>query len=33
MSLNVRTFECTECDFTADRDFNAAVNQENYVHK
>ncbi len=31
MPLNVRTYKCSECGFTADRDFNAAVNLENYV--
>ncbi|NEN91230.1 zinc ribbon domain-containing protein [Okeania sp. SIO2B3] len=29
--LSVRTYECSACGFTADRDFNAAVNLENYV--
>ena len=33
MPLNVRTYECTNCGFKADRDFNAAVNLENYVNK
>ncbi|MGK7919675.1 MAG: RNA-guided endonuclease InsQ/TnpB family protein, partial [Trichodesmium sp.] len=31
MPLHLRTYECSECGFTADRDFNAAVNLENYV--
>ncbi|RQH14385.1 transposase [Okeania hirsuta] len=31
MPLSVRTYECSACGFTADRDFNAAVNLENYV--
>ncbi|NEP90565.1 MAG: IS200/IS605 family element transposase accessory protein TnpB [Okeania sp. SIO2C2] len=31
MSLSMRTYECGHCGFTADRDFNAAVNLENYV--
>ncbi|MGK7918600.1 MAG: zinc ribbon domain-containing protein [Trichodesmium sp.] len=26
-------FRCAACGFTADRDFNAAVNLENYVNK
>ncbi|WP_371357473.1 RNA-guided endonuclease InsQ/TnpB family protein [Hydrocoleum sp. CS-953] len=30
MPLNLRTYECSNCGFTADRDFNAAVNLENY---
>ncbi len=33
MPLNVRTYKCSECGFTADRDFNAAVNLEKYVNK
>ncbi len=33
MPLHLRTYECNECGFTADRDFNAAVNLENYVNK
>ncbi|NEN91647.1 MAG: IS200/IS605 family element transposase accessory protein TnpB, partial [Okeania sp. SIO3H1] len=33
MPLHKRTYECTACGFTADRDFNAAVNLENYVHQ
>ncbi len=33
MPLNLRTYQCSECGFTADRDFNAAVNLENYVNK
>ena len=33
MPLSVRTYECSACGFTADRDFNAAVNLENYVKK
>ncbi len=31
MPLSARTYECGNCGFTADRDFNAAVNLENYV--
>ncbi len=33
MPLSVRTYECGECGFRVDRDFNAAVNLENYVHQ
>ncbi len=33
MPLSVRTYECGNCGFKADRDFNAAVNLENYVHQ
>ncbi|NEP89388.1 MAG: IS200/IS605 family element transposase accessory protein TnpB [Okeania sp. SIO2C2] len=33
MPLHNRTYECTACGFTADRDFNAAVNLENYIHQ
>ncbi len=33
MPLSVRTYECRNCGFEADRDFNAAVNLENYVHQ
>ena len=33
MPLHKRTYECSNCGFTADRDFNAAVNLENYVHQ
>ncbi|NES03764.1 MAG: IS200/IS605 family element transposase accessory protein TnpB [Okeania sp. SIO2F4] len=33
MPLNVRTYECANCGFQADRDFNAAVNLANYVNK
>ena len=32
MPLNVRTYKCANCGFQADRDLNAAVNLENYVH-
>ncbi|MDJ0516795.1 MAG: zinc ribbon domain-containing protein [Trichodesmium sp. MO_231.B1] len=31
MPLNVRLYECENCGFKADRDFNAAVNLENYA--
>ncbi|NES65370.1 MAG: IS200/IS605 family element transposase accessory protein TnpB [Okeania sp. SIO2D1] len=31
MPLSVRTYECSACGLTADRDLNAAVNLENYV--
>ncbi|MGD1714246.1 RNA-guided endonuclease InsQ/TnpB family protein [Dapis sp. BLCC M172] len=31
MPLHERTYNCANCGFTADRDFNAAVNLENYV--
>ncbi|MEM1167499.1 MAG: RNA-guided endonuclease TnpB family protein [Cyanobacteria bacterium P01_H01_bin.35] len=33
MPLHKRTYECSNCGFQADRDFNAAVNLENYVHQ
>ncbi|MDJ0556712.1 MAG: RNA-guided endonuclease TnpB family protein, partial [Microcoleaceae cyanobacterium MO_207.B10] len=33
MPLSQRTYNCANCGFTADRDFNAAVNLENYVNK
>ncbi|OZH53914.1 transposase [Hydrocoleum sp. CS-953] len=33
MPLHKRTYECSNCGFEADRDFNAAVNLENYVHQ
>ncbi|MGD1808142.1 RNA-guided endonuclease InsQ/TnpB family protein [Dapis sp. BLCC M126] len=33
MPLNVRTYKCSECGFTAQRDFNAAVNLENYIYQ
>ncbi|NET26322.1 RNA-guided endonuclease TnpB family protein [Okeania sp. SIO1I7] len=33
MPLNLRTYECSECGFEADRDFNAAVNLKNYVYQ
>ncbi|GGA45167.1 hypothetical protein CYANOKiyG1_64040 [Okeania sp. KiyG1] len=33
MSLNVRLYECNNCGFKADRDFNAAVNLENYARQ
>ncbi len=33
MPLNVRTYECENCGFKADRDFNAAVNLENYARQ
>ncbi len=31
MPLHLRTYECSECGFEVDRDFNAAVNLKNYV--
>nr|WP_293077474.1 RNA-guided endonuclease TnpB family protein [Okeania sp. SIO3B5] len=31
MLLSVRLYECSNCGFSVDRDFNAAVNLENYV--
>ncbi len=31
MPLHKRIYECGNCGFEADRDFNAAVNLENYV--
>ncbi|NES03272.1 MAG: transposase [Okeania sp. SIO2F4] len=33
MPLNVRLYECENCGFKADRDFNAAVNLENYARQ
>ncbi|NET42410.1 RNA-guided endonuclease TnpB family protein [Okeania sp. SIO2B3] len=33
MSLSMRTYKCGHCGFTADRDFNAAVNLENYARQ
>ena len=33
MPLSQRTYNCVNCGFQADRDFNAAVNLENYVNK
>ncbi|NET46202.1 zinc ribbon domain-containing protein, partial [Okeania sp. SIO2B3] len=33
MPLNLRTYECSECGFEADRDFNAAINLKNYVNQ
>ncbi|NES01637.1 MAG: transposase [Okeania sp. SIO2F4] len=30
MPLHLRTYECSECSFESDRDFNAAVNLKNY---
>nr|WP_293160711.1 transposase [Okeania sp. SIO2C9] len=33
MPLNLRTYECSECGFEADRDLNAAVNLKNYVYQ
>ncbi len=33
MPLSVRLYECRNCGFSADRDFNAAVNLENYVNQ
>ncbi len=33
MPLHKRTYECSNCGFEADRDFNAAINLENYVNK
>ena len=32
LKISDRTFECPECGFTTDRDFNAAVNLENYFN-
>ena len=32
LNLSDRTFECPECGFTIDRDFNAAVNLERYFN-
>ncbi|NET24908.1 MAG: IS200/IS605 family element transposase accessory protein TnpB [Okeania sp. SIO1I7] len=32
MPLNLRTYECSQCGFETDRDFNAAVNLKNYVN-
>ncbi|NET68441.1 MAG: IS200/IS605 family element transposase accessory protein TnpB [Moorea sp. SIO1G6] len=33
MPLHLRTYECSECSFEADRDLNAAINLKNYVHQ
>ncbi|NEQ75362.1 MAG: transposase [Okeania sp. SIO2C9] len=33
MPLHERTYNCANCGFETDRDFNAAVNLENYVNK
>ncbi|NEP88382.1 MAG: IS200/IS605 family element transposase accessory protein TnpB [Okeania sp. SIO2C2] len=33
MPLSMRTYECSNCGSRADRDFNAAINLENYVHQ
>ncbi len=33
MPLSERLYECGHCGFKADRDFNAAVNLENYMNK
>ncbi|NEN88353.1 MAG: IS200/IS605 family element transposase accessory protein TnpB [Okeania sp. SIO3H1] len=33
MPLNLRTYECSQCGFETDRDFNAAVNLKNYVNQ
>nr|WP_143437796.1 zinc ribbon domain-containing protein [Hydrocoleum sp. CS-953] len=33
MPLSVRTYECGHCGFTAPRDFNAAINLENYARQ
>ncbi|GGA37222.1 RNA-guided endonuclease InsQ/TnpB family protein [Okeania sp. KiyG1] len=33
MPLHLRTYECSECGFETDRDFNAAVNLKNYVNQ
>ncbi|NET44193.1 zinc ribbon domain-containing protein [Okeania sp. SIO2B3] len=29
--MNIRQYECENCGFKADRDFNSAVNLENYA--
>ncbi|WP_287279223.1 MULTISPECIES: transposase [unclassified Okeania] len=33
MPLHLRTYECSECGFQADRDYNAAVNLKNYAYQ
>ncbi|NEQ72792.1 MAG: IS200/IS605 family element transposase accessory protein TnpB [Okeania sp. SIO2C9] len=33
MPLHLRTYECSECSFEADRDLNAAINLKNYVNQ
>ncbi|WP_293073539.1 RNA-guided endonuclease TnpB family protein [Okeania sp. SIO3B5] len=33
MPLHLRTYECSECGFEADRDLNAAINLKNYVNQ
>ena len=33
MPLQKRTYECSNCGFTADRDFKAAINLENYARQ
>ncbi|NET29100.1 MAG: IS200/IS605 family element transposase accessory protein TnpB [Okeania sp. SIO1I7] len=33
MPLHLRTYECSECGFEADRDLNAAINLKNYVYQ
>ncbi len=33
MPLHKRTYKCDNCGFSVDRDFNAALNLENYVQK
>ncbi len=33
MPLHLRTYKCKSCGFVADRDFNAAVNLENYLYQ
>ncbi|MDJ0518873.1 MAG: zinc ribbon domain-containing protein [Trichodesmium sp. MO_231.B1] len=33
MPLHERTYNCAKCGFQANRDFNAAVNLENYVNQ
>ncbi|NEP07326.1 MAG: IS200/IS605 family element transposase accessory protein TnpB, partial [Okeania sp. SIO4D6] len=33
MPLHKRTYECSNCGFEADRDFNAAINLKNYVNQ
>ncbi|NES70685.1 MAG: IS200/IS605 family element transposase accessory protein TnpB [Okeania sp. SIO2D1] len=33
MPLHLRTYECSQCGFETDRDFNAAINLKNYVNQ
>ncbi|NEO57388.1 MAG: IS200/IS605 family element transposase accessory protein TnpB [Okeania sp. SIO3B5] len=33
MPLHLRTYECSECGFEVDRDFNAAINLKNYAYQ